>query len=371
MLLNEPWSVWGEVPFDEDVIPFSRLNPFRGDQGRNNKRHHFVPATYMDGFSDPDGRVWVYRLDAAEEPLHLKPPATAYERYYYSQKLPGGGQENHRFEDLWGVIEEVWPVTLRAVRAGRLSPAISFNVLGMVSSLKARVPAARDRNAILMAAELRASAQALESTSQLPAEFENYRGKLGQVPVAANPQRTLRTVFDDIKEFGDLCCRMGFEVVHNTSDVPFITSDNPVCYYDPSQSLQRRTPYDVGREIELICPLDASTLLRGSHRLAPTNTIVRHKILTDASAVRRYNRTISEFSYRLMIARDRADAVARMYAGRCPTIDVDVAFEGTDGRHVKIYWRHVFAARPKPDPYIDTPEKAARLQAEMEVQGVI
>ena len=74
----------------------------------------------------------------------MQPSAIGYENYYYSQPLPDGGQENHRFEDLWRSIETVWPETVRALEARRLSPAISFNVQGMETIMRARVPATRD-----------------------------------------------------------------------------------------------------------------------------------------------------------------------------------------------------------------------------------
>ena len=158
MPLESPWSHWGNVPVDGDVVPASLIPFSRGDRNRQNKRHHFVSVAYMKGFANEAGKVWVYRSEAPEAPHPTRPEETGFENYYYSQKLPDGSQENHRFEDLWGVFEDVWPVTLKAVRDRRLSPAISFNVLGMAAVMRTRVPAARDRHALLMAAELRAGA---------------------------------------------------------------------------------------------------------------------------------------------------------------------------------------------------------------------
>src|ERR1044072_942053 len=107
------------------------MEAFRQWQNRNNKRHHFVSVTYMSGFADANERVWACRLETPGDSLHLTPASIGFGKYYYSQKLPEGGQENHRFEDLWSTVETVWPTTLRALRDRRLSPAISFNVLGL------------------------------------------------------------------------------------------------------------------------------------------------------------------------------------------------------------------------------------------------
>ncbi|RWX57775.1 DUF4238 domain-containing protein, partial [Mesorhizobium sp. M2A.F.Ca.ET.039.01.1.1] len=139
----------GDVPIDGDVRPFSIFNPVRSGAGRKNRKHHFISVTYMEGFADDRGRVQVYRAEAPEAPLPKQPRATGYENYYYSQKLPGGGQENHRFEDLWNPIETVWPETVRALQARRLSPALSFNVQGMQTIMRTRVPATRDRIALM------------------------------------------------------------------------------------------------------------------------------------------------------------------------------------------------------------------------------
>ncbi len=153
------FGLWGTVTVDGDVRPFSILNYSGGDTNRNNRRHHFISAVFMDGFAAEDGRVKVYLCEAPEDPLPMKPRAIGFERDYYSQKLPEGGQEKHRFEDLWNTIETVWPETSKALAARRLSPAISFNVLGMQAIMRARVPATRDRHALMLEAKLRSEHQ--------------------------------------------------------------------------------------------------------------------------------------------------------------------------------------------------------------------
>jgi len=268
-------SPWGNIPADADVRPFSRIRSAGAQLNRNNKRHHYISVTYMAGFADERRRVWAYRADEPQKPLHLPPANTGYERYYYSQPLPDGGQENHRFEDLWNAIETVWPETLRAIASRRLSPAVSFNTLGMATIMRTRVPAARERNEVLLAAKLRAEFQALEAIGRLPPEFQRYAGQLDTVPVGVNPHETLLAMRADFKQFGDQCFQMGFEVLHNGLDTPFITSDNPVCIYDPRQRPAARRPYEFDGQVELIFPLDARTLLRGSNRLAPVNQLVR------------------------------------------------------------------------------------------------
>lgn len=358
------WGKWGNVPADPDVRPFSRIGIHRGDDRRNNKRHHFLSVTYMDGFRDSIDRVWAYRSEDPAKPLHVPPASIGFEKFYYSQKLPDGTQENHKFEDLWNAIETVWPETIQAVTTRRLSPAISFNVLGMSTILKTRVPAARERNEILIAARLRAEVTTLDELGKLPPDLQRYAGETSSVPIGINPQQTLLAMNAEFKEFGDLCFQMGFEIIHNTSDQAFITSDNPVCIYDPETPAHQRRPYEYNGAIELIFALNSRMLLRGSNRLRPSNQISRHCELSDPAQVRRLNRTVAQFSYRLLISSDRsADNLALRHADKVPTVELDTRRTGSE---IQIIWRHVFGPRPALSQYIDTPEKAARLEKSLQ-----
>jgi hypothetical protein len=357
------FSAWGNVPIDNDVRPFSMLNPEGSDTNRNNRRHHFISAVYMDGFADERGRVQVYRCEAPEDPHSMNPRAIGFERDYYSQKLPEGGQENHRFEDLWNTIETVWPETIRALAARRLSLAISFNVLGMQTIMRARVPATRDRHALMLEAKLRNECKIGEEIGTLPPEIERYAGQFDTVPVGINPHETLLAMQGEFKDIDNLCFRLGFEVLHNKTSTPFLTSDNPVCSYDPRQSIHARTPYEHSGDVELIFPVSARMLVRGSSKRGPVNVLSRHRDISDSRKVRQLNRTIAQFSYRLTIGQDRTSSdLIRAHAAQVPTITTDVR---RLGKEIQIICRNVFGPRPTLSPYIDTPEKAARLEAKM------
>ncbi|RUV98083.1 DUF4238 domain-containing protein [Mesorhizobium sp. M1A.F.Ca.IN.022.07.1.1] len=354
---------WGDVPIDGDVRPFSIFNPVRSGAGRTNRKHHFISVTYMEGFADDRGRVQVYRAEAPEAPLPKQPRATGYENYYYSQKLPGGGQENHRFEDLWNPIETVWPETVRALQARRLSPALSFNVQGMQTIMRTRVPATRDRIALMLEAKLRSECKVLEEIGKLPPDLERYAGQFDTVPVGINPQETLLAMEDEFQTFGDLCFRLGFEVLHNKTDIPFLTSDNPVCTYDPRKPLLARTPYDHSSDIELIFPLTARMLVLGSNKRQPFGVLSRHRDVTDKHKVRRFNRTIAQFAYRMTVGQDRSsDALICAHARLVPTISTEVRRHNNE---IQIVWRHIFGSKPALSQYIDTPKKASRLEAKM------
>lgn len=351
------------MPDDPDVRAASRLLGRAGEGAPKKKRHHYVSATYLEGFRRPDGKLWTYYLDNPGAPRPSRPEAVAYSNYYYSQHRDDGTRDDNAFEDLWGAFETVWPETLAAIRNGRVSLASSFNVLGMVGIHAARVPAARHRHELLVATKLRAEAQGLERRGALPEALKPYAGQLGTIPVAANPQQSIPTMMEDMRRFGDLCFEIGFEVVHNDTELPFITSDNPVCVYDPRRLPVIGRPYEYDGEVELIAPLDARTLLRGSNRIHPVNRISRHVRIGDRSRIARLNNTLSRFAYGLAMTSDRSsDGVIALHAARAPTLSIKVV-ERDNG--ADIVWRHAFAARPKLAAFIDTPEKAARMEAEL------
>lgn len=83
---------------------------------------------------------------------------------------------------------------MTAIRGGRVSPATSFNVLGMVGITGVRVLAAQHRHELLLAAKLRADAKALERAGALPEERQRYAGQLDTFPVGINPQQSIPTM---------------------------------------------------------------------------------------------------------------------------------------------------------------------------------
>lgn len=326
------------------------------------KRHHYLSVTYMEGFTRSD-RLWVYRSDAPERPHRTRPTETGFENYYHSFVGEDGVRDDHQFEDLWGRVESVWPATRRALRAERVSPAVSFNTLGLTMLQRVRVPAARDRRALLLGAKLRAEVQVLERLGRLPADLQRYAGQLDTVPVGINPDQTLSAIRDDMKEFGDLCFQLGFIVLHNKTDLPFITSDNPVCVFDPSLTLEERRPYQSEGATALMFPIDSHHLLYGHSGVRPPNQILGHRQIHDQWQVEEVNRIIARFAYRFALAGDRtSDAAIAEQSHVSPTASYEVR---TVGKNVEIEWENIFGPRPTLSPFINTPAKAARLEASM------
>src|ERR1700738_276693 len=111
------------------------------------KRHHFIPITYLNKFSDNTGKIFAYRKDNPETALHLRPDAIAFERYYYSQPGPDDGRDNNTFENFFGTIESTWNALAArlcsdAAATNDFSSSEFENLFTFLILMRVRVPAA-------------------------------------------------------------------------------------------------------------------------------------------------------------------------------------------------------------------------------------
>jgi hypothetical protein len=313
------------------------------------KRHHYIPVAYLKGFCDATGRVLAYRKDEPDRPLHVRPSEIAFERYYYLQPMPEGGQDNNRIEDFFSTIESEWPPIVGRMRAGKnLNPDLEaiFTFLGM---MRVRVPAIRDMVELAFTDGVKASARILEDVGMLPPPPPGLEAVRDWFEVSVDPHQSIHAMANLARGFADIVDRVGLEVIHNTTDEMFVTSDNPVIYFDPDVPEQSMLPYTVHPacgSIELLLPVDASTVVRGrsDDKRRFTRDGIRHVKLTSRQEVRRINRLIVRFGYRFIFARDRAhEALVRKHANRSPVFETTVV-PGPDGAR-SISVRSVFGKR--------------------------
>jgi hypothetical protein len=132
------------------------------------KRHHYVPIAYLNGYTDSEDKVLAYRKDLPQTPLHLKPSEIAFERYYYSQPLPDGGRDNNSLEDLFSTIEASWTPIVERIRAQKDVRAEEEAIIVFMSTMRVRVPAARDMVEASLSENVKATTRYLDhlTTSQ-------------------------------------------------------------------------------------------------------------------------------------------------------------------------------------------------------------
>lgn len=300
------------------------------------KKHHFIPITYMTRFTDGDGRIVAYQKDTPAKVLHLAPKNIAFQKYYYSQIRPDGEQDNHTLEDLFSTFETDWPSVIDALLAGRETGRHLEQLFNFVGLLRSRVPAARDMHERQLAHSVKRTAKLLEKWGRLPPPPAEIPNLLDLIEVAIDPQTSLHAMPVVMQAMAMIFERIGFEVIHNESRDDFITSDNPVVYFDPDVPEAAVQPYRIrraGGRIEFFVPLTPRLLLRGSSDLLilrPGDQI-RHMRVTSSASVRRINRMTARFGYRLVFANTKGlEAFVARYAALSPGIAFDT-YPSEDG----------------------------------------
>ena len=307
------------------------------------KRHHFVPVTYLRGWAGTGGKLHAYVSDRPDRPLHVRPEEIGFEKYYYSHTREDGSRDNDSFEELFGTIEARWPLVRNALDTGLLGPEALHSLYSMLTLMRTRVPAARDYNEALMALETRTSLKVFAERGKLPTKLKRYEGDLDTVEVTVNRQRTLATMSKDMGRFAELIRRLGFEILCDKTGIGFLTSDNPVAYYDPGDPGIRR-PYIENDKVELYFPLSPHNMLHGSTRLLRLGQVPRFKPITDVAIVRKLNRITARFAYRLAFAADRVhDSLVLQHAATSPVLKARVVRKP---REMQYHIGHQFASRP-------------------------
>lgn len=271
------------------------------------KRHHYVPRTYLGRFSDPEGFLRVFRKDPPHGPFRQKPEATGFERYYYSHIREDGTRDDDRFERLFSEVETDWPDIVVNLQARRTEFEKASQLIVFLGLMRVRGPAFRDTIELSMGDVSLAQLKSLDAAGRLPPPPEGFENLIDNVRVAIDPQQSLEAMARILPDIGQLLGSLSWDVLHNVTDVPFITSDNPMIYYDPKVTSARRFPYTIrpGGPVEALFPVTPRMLLRG--RRSPIRPLIGHRTLLEPRRVRSYNRTIARYGYRVVFASSDAE----------------------------------------------------------------
>jgi hypothetical protein len=270
------------------------------------KRHHFVPKAYLKAFANKDGQVLVYRKDSPGRALPAKPDTTQFERYYYSQPLPEGGQDNNTLEDIFSEVESAWPsLVARLARKESIDDEID-HFIQFVALQRARVPAARDAVEAVLAATVKDTMKMLVRIGKIPAPPSGSEDILDKIDVSIDPHQSIHAMPGLITKIGELFNTVGLAIIHNTSDVPFLTSDNPVAWYDPSVPFEKQNPYAIspGGPIAIQFPISPEMMLFGvkEYRERYSSEGLMHGEIPDVEWVRSVNAQTCRFGYGAVIA---------------------------------------------------------------------
>lgn len=313
------------------------------------KRHHFVPIVYLANFVGADGRLCVYNNDDGSE-FSMKPEAIGFERYYYAQPLSDGERDTNTLEDFFSKAEAAWGEASRRMIAGESVNGHLEAIYSFVALQRARVPAARDLTETALSAGVLSDFERMDQAGLLPPKPPELLARPDvKFAVAIDPHQSLHGIAYHLKRFSRLLDRLAFDVLHNETSVTFLTSDNPVAYFDPNVPEKSMQPYETREPngpVELLFPLDPRTILRGTMltgKRSPNSIL--HRRLKDEAAAHRFNRIAARFAYRMAFASDRSHrGVVRRYAALSPVLRDAGPIPGTPSR---IIARSQFGPRPK------------------------
>jgi hypothetical protein len=312
------------------------------------KHHHFVAETYLGGFCNREKKVCVYLKDKPAKPWWAAPNSVGYEKYYYSQPRPDGGQDNNRLEDFFSTIETHWPFLIEKIERHEPLGADLTKLFAFALMQRVRVPTARDAAEKILAESVRMTGRHLNDLGELPPpppglSFEYLEQ---HTVIAIDPHKSIHAMADFAKGVAKIIGAVGFEILDNQSGEGFITNDNPIIYFDPTVSLGELQPYNISRkrmEIEFMFPLTSKFMLWGHSILKGLNRQPPYRILTDEQFVHRANTLVARFGYRMIFSNeDRHQALVVKYAQRSPVISV-MHLKTATGRG--IFARHIFGKR--------------------------
>lgn len=270
------------------------------------KCHHYVPKAYLKAFCDNTGKVLVYRKDDPSKAIPLSPDNTGFHKYYYSQPTPDGGKDHNALEACFSKIEEKWPgIVDRLHRQESVNESLE-DIFQFMALQRARVPASRDVAEKMLAETVKAEARILDAAGQLPPKPEGYEDILDHIEVPINPHQSIHAMVHMIQGFGQVFDRMGFFALRNKTNVTFLTSDNPVIWFDPSVQDADPQPYVLrpGGPVMLLFPVSPSLVIVGDS--ARRDEFVVEGLgmadLSETHLAKVINRQVCRFSYEAVFA---------------------------------------------------------------------
>lgn len=278
--------------------------------GKPPKAHHYIPQTYLRNFTNDAGRLAVLIKDNPERTFDLRPREVAHHRFYYSQPTPDGDLD-HRLEEMFSGIESAWPAIVARLRQREVLSADDLReFITFIVSLRTRVPAARDAAELFLAENVRSVGRQMEANGdfQAPPEGLEELLKFDNLKISIDPHRSLLMMVDAIRGLGPVVDMFGYTIIQNLTGVPYLTSDNPVVYFDPTMPPDELRPYTIGRTgpAMLFFPIASDLMLLGSttyvdhfkrHGLAFQDEMEVQRVLS-------FNQMVARFGYRQLYCRD-------------------------------------------------------------------
>ena len=278
------------------------------NQSHESKRHHFIPETYLNHFRNSEGIIQVYRKDDPNTPFPSTPHNIGVKSYYYSQLAPDGTRDNNTIEQFFSTtVESKWNhIVNQLIARADLSDDEIRDAAWFCALQHARVPAIRDAHESLRASSVKFLMKKLDSMGKLPAPPNGAPDILDRLEVAIDPQTSLANIHVTLNVVETIFDRITIRIVHNTSGTDYLTSDNPVVWFDPGVHDSMLRPYALrpNGPVVFLFPVTPNVMLYGDSRSDDYGW--NHVTLADEPSVKKMNSMICRFGYESVYCRDRS-----------------------------------------------------------------
>jgi len=311
------------------------------------KRHHYVPKAYLKFFCNEEEKVLIYRKDDPEKPFLQSPNSFGFHKYYYSQPMPEGCKDHNSLENLFSEVESKWTSIAESILKrqdvnDRLEDIFNFIALQYV-----RVPAIRDACEAILAAEVKATARVLDKAGKLPPKPKGV--ELDQIEVSIDPHQSILAMVETLKGAGQVFDKVGIGALHNQTDLPFLTSDNPVIWFDPSVPESEMRPYNLQPDCEvvLLFPVSPNLIIYGHSSMHEKFACfgLQHSGIKKRSIVKMMNSQVCKFAYAAVYAHEsgQEDLILK-YAETSPVLQTNI-IPSVDGEF--IFHQFMFGQRQR------------------------
>jgi hypothetical protein len=292
------------------------------------KRHHYIPKSYLKFFCDDAGRILVYRKDDPCNVIQLSPDNTGFHKYYYSQPKPDGGKDHNALEDCFSKIEDKWPgIVGRLHRRENVNDSL-IDIFQFMILQRVRVPASRDATERIDAERMLVQARCLDAAGKLPPKPKGFEDILSRVEVSINPHQSIHAMVPMMRGIGQMFDRVGFGALHNKTEIPLLTSDNPVIWFDASVKDSDLQPYVLRPDgpVVLLFPVSPSLVIYGDSPMRDQFASEGLGVadLSDTGLVEAINRQVCRFGYQTIFAQKAGqERLIQAHAALSPTIRFD------------------------------------------------
>ncbi|TKB57919.1 MAG: DUF4238 domain-containing protein [Nitrospira sp.] len=170
-----------------------------------------------------------------------------------------------------------------------------------------------------------------------------------------DPHQSIHAMVTVMQATGQVFDQMGFYAVHNKTDVPFLTSDNPVIWFDPSVKDADLRPYVLrpNGPVLLLFPVSPSLIIYGDSSIRDefVSEGVGIADISEVNFVEIFNRQICRFAYQAVFAQKAGqERLIQEHAELSPTIRFDRIGAGEDE---SVVFEMVFGKRERKPKWVD------------------